>query len=165
MAIQAGWSGRFLEDFRKGEVYRSRLGRTVTQADNIQFTLLTNNTNQIHFNEHYASFLEFKRPLVNSTLTLSLVVGLMVADTSENGFALGWDEIKLPSPLFEGETLYADSEVLDVRESRSRQGWGVVKVRQRGIKQDGTVVLEMIRSFMVPTRAAAPAVRHFPEPK
>jgi itaconyl-CoA hydratase len=165
MTVQTGWLGRFLEDFHVGDVYRSRLGRTVTQADNIQFTLLTNNTNQIHFNEHYASLLEFKRPLVNSALTMSIVAGLMVEDTSENGFALGWDEIKLPNPFFEGETLYADSEVLEVRESRSRPGWGVVKVCQRGIKQDGTIVLEMRRSFMTPTRSSAPQRAHFPEPK
>ena len=156
--------GRFLEDFRAGDTYRSRIGRTITQTDNIHFTLLTNNTNQIHFNEHYAALTEFKRPLVNSALTLSIVAGLMVADTSQNGFALGWDEITLPNPLFEGDTLYADTEVLDVRESRSRPGWGIVKVRQRGIKQDGTVVLVMTRNFMVPTRAAAPQREHFPAP-
>jgi acyl dehydratase len=156
--------GRFLEDFQIGDVFRSSIGRTVTQADNIQFTLLTNNTNQIHFNEHYARLTEFKRPLVNSALTLAIVAGLMVADTSQNGFALGWDEVTLPAPLFEGETLYADSEVLEVRESRSRPGWGIVKVRQRGIKQDGTVVLVMRRSFMLPTRSAAPQRDHFPTP-
>ena len=155
-------NGRFLEDFKVGDIFRSAVGRTVTQADNIQFTLLTNNTNQIHFNEHYAGLTEFKRPLVNSALTLAIVAGLMVADTSQNGFALGWDEVKLPAPLYDGDTLYADSEVLEVRESRSRPGWGIVKVRQRGIKHDGTVVLVMIRSFMVPTRAAAPQRDHFP---
>ena len=156
MTVRSGWEGRYLADFKVGDVYRSRIGRTVTQADNIQFTLLTNNTNQIHFNEHYAAGTEFKRPLVNSALTISIVAGLMVSDTSENWFALGWDEVKLPNPLFEGDTLYADSEVLDTRESRSRKGWGIVKVRQRGFKPDGTVVLVMTRSFMVPTRAAAP---------
>jgi itaconyl-CoA hydratase len=157
--------GRFFEDFHVGDLFRSAIGRTVTQADNIQFTLLTNNTNQIHFNQHYAELTEFRRPLVNSALTLAIVAGLMVAETSQNGFALGWDGVTLPSPLFEGETLYADSEVLEVRESRSRPGWGIVKVRQRGIKQDGTVVLEMIRSFMLPTRAAAPQRDHFPTPR
>jgi acyl dehydratase len=148
--------GRYLEDFKVGDIYRSPAGRTITQADNIWFSLLTNNQNPIHIDEHYASQTEFKRPLVNSVLTVGVVTGLMVPDTSQNGFALGWDEIKLPSPLFEGDTLYADSEVLETRESRSRRGWGIVKVRQRGFKPDGTVVLIMIRSFMVPTRAAAP---------
>src|SRR5204862_7056653 len=90
--------------------------------------------------------------------------GLMVAYTSQNGCALGWDEVQLPSPLFEGDTLYADSEVLDTRASRSRSGWGIVKVRQRGFKPDGTVVLVMVRSFMVPTRAAAPR-REAPSPR
>jgi itaconyl-CoA hydratase len=158
-------AGRFLEDFRVGEVIRSSIGRTITQTDNIHFTLLTNNTNQIHFNEHYAELTEFKRPLVNSALTLSIVAGLMVSETSQNGFALGWNEVTLPAPLFEGDTLYADTEVLEVRESRSRPGWGIVKVRQRGIKQDGTIVLVMIRSFMLPTQATAPRLEHFPTPR
>src|SRR5207253_10411895 len=102
MAIKPGWEGRFFEDFEVGDVYRSRIGRTITQADNIWFTLLTNNTKQIHFNQHYAEQTEFGRPLINSALTLAIVAGLGVSDTSENGFALGWDEIKLPNPLFEG---------------------------------------------------------------
>jgi len=157
-------AGRFLEDFKIGDRYRSRLGRTITQADNIWFTLLTNNTNQIHFNEHYAALLPFKKPLVNSGLTLAIVAGLMVSDTSEYGFALGLDGLTLPNPLFEGDTLYADTEVLDVRDSASRPGWGVVKVRQRGIKQDGTIVLVMSRTFMIPARSAATAIDHFPEP-
>jgi itaconyl-CoA hydratase len=156
--------GRFLEDFKVGDIYRSPAGRTITQADNIWFSLLTNNQNPIHSDAHYASQTEFERPLVNSVLTIGVVTGLMVPDTSQNGFALGWDEVKLPNPLFEGETLYADSEVLETRESRSRRGWGIVKVRQRGFKPDGTVVLVMIRSFMVPTRAAAPS-REPPSPR
>jgi itaconyl-CoA hydratase len=147
--------GRFLEDFKVGDVYRSSTGRTITQADNIWFSLITNNQNPIHIDAHYAAQSEFKRPLVNSVFTIGVVTGLMVPETSQNGFALGWDEVKLPNPLFEGETIYADSEVLTARESRSRKGWGIVKVRQRGFKPDGTVVLVMIRSFMVPTRAVA----------
>jgi itaconyl-CoA hydratase len=156
--------GRFLEDFKVGDVYRSSTGRTITQADNIWFSLLTNNQNPIHIDAHYAAKTEFKRPLVNSVFTIGVVTGLMVPDTSQNGFALGWDEIKLPNPLFEGDTLYADSEVLDTRESQSRKGWGIVKVRQRGFKPDGTVVLVMVRTFMVPTRAHGPR-RDPPTPK
>ena len=95
---------------------------------------------------------------------VAVLTGLMVPQTSQNGFALGWDEVKLPNPLFEGDTLYADSEVLETRESTSRKGWGIVKVRQRGFKPDGTVVLVMTRSFMVPTRAAAPR-REPPPPR
>jgi acyl dehydratase len=165
MTVKPGWQGRFFEDFQVGDIYRSRIGRTVTQNDNIWFTLLTNNTNQIHFNEHYAERTEFGRPLVNSALTLAIVAGLGVTDTSENGFALGWDRIDLPNPLFEGETIYSETEVLESRESRSRPQWGIVKFRTRGIKQDGTVVIDYTRSVMVWKRAFAPSEGSFPEPK
>ena len=164
MSVKPGWEGRFFEDFEVGDVYRARIGRTITQADNIWFTLLTNNTNQIHFNQHYAERTEFGRPLVNSALTLAIVTGLGVADTSENGFALGWDEIKLPHPLFEGDTLYSESEVVEKRESRSKPQWGIVRFRSRGIKQDGTVVMECTRSVMVWKRELAPQRKHFPDP-
>ena len=163
MAEKTGWQGRFFEDFEVGDIYRSRIGRTITQTDNIWFTLLTNNTNQVHFNEHYASFTEFKRPLVNSAMTIAIVAGLGVADTSENGFALGWDHIKLPNPLFEGETIYSVSDVVSKRESSSRPKQGIVKFRTRGIKQDGTVVIDYSRSVMVWKRAYAPATQHVPE--
>jgi itaconyl-CoA hydratase len=165
MPVQPGWTGRYFEDFRVGDVYRARIGRTISQADNIWFTLLTNNTNQIHFNAHYAERTEFGRPLVNSALTLAIVAGLGVADTSENGFALGWDQITLPAPLFEGDTLYSESEVLETRESRSRPTQGIVKFRSRGVKQDGTVVMEYTRSVLVWKRAHAPSTDSFPEPK
>ena len=164
MAVKEGWQGRFFEDFDVGDIYRSRIGRTVTQADNIWFTLLTNNTNQIHFNSHYAERTEFGRPLINSALTLAIVAGLGVSDTSENGFALGWDRIDLPNPLFEGDTLYSESEVLEKRESKSRPQMGIVKVRTRGIKQDGKVVMDYSRSIMVWKRAHAPIEGAFPEP-
>ena len=163
MAEKRGWEGRFFEDFAVGDVYRSRIGRTITQADNIWLTLLTNNTNQIHFNEHYASFTEFGRPLVNSAITIAVVAGLGVTDTSENGFALGWDHIRLPNPLYEGDTVYSVSEVVDKRESSSRPKQGIVKFRTRGVKQDGTVVIDSTRSVMVWKRAHAPALRHIPD--
>ena len=162
MAIKDGWQGRFLEDFQVGDVYRARIGRTVTDADNTLFTCMSNNTNQIHFNAHYAAQTEFGKPLVNSIVTLAVVAGLGVTDISENGFALGWDYIKLPNPVFAGDTLYSESEVLEVRESKSRPGQGVVKVLTRGLKQDGTVVIEYARSVMVWRRAHAPQLRHFP---
>ena len=165
MSIKEGWTGRVYEDFEVGDVYPHPLGRTVLAADNIWFTLLTCNTNQIHFNQHYAERTEFGRPLVNSALTLAIVAGLGVADTSENGFALGWDQITLPNPLFEGETLYSESEVLEKRESRSKPQWGIVKFRSRGIKQDGTVVMEYARSVMVWKREFAPNLGSFPEPR
>ena len=161
--VKQGWNGRFFEDFQVGDVYRSRLGRTITETDNIQFTMITNNTNQIHFNTHYASRTEFKKPLVNSALTLSVIAGLGVSDLSENGFALGWDYIKLPHPVFPGDTLYSESEVISVRESNSRPGQGVVKVRTRGLNQDGVVVIEYERSIMVWKKAHAPLAALFPE--
>lgn len=163
--VKDGWLGRFFEDFNVGDVYRSRLGRTITEADNIQFTLLTNNTNQIHFNTHYASRTEFKRPLVNSAMTLSVIAGLGVADISENGFALGWDYIKLPNPVFPGDTLYSESEVISARESKSRPEQGVVKVRTRGVNQDGVIVIEYERSVMVWKKGRAPLMALFPEEK
>lgn len=165
MAEKPGWQGRFFEDFEVGDVYRCHIGRTVTQVDNTWFTLLTNNTNQIHFNAHYAERTEFGKPLVNSVLTLAIVAGLGVADTSENGFALGWDQITLPNPVFDGDTLYSESEVVDKRESRSKPQWGIVKFRTRGIKQDGTVVIDYTRSVMVWKREHAPNRGTFPEPK
>lgn len=163
--IKHGWQGRFFEDFEVGDVYRARIGRTVTQADNTWITLLTNNTNQIHFNEHYAAMTEFGKPLVNSAITIAIVAGLGVADTSENGFALGWDSISLPNPLFAGDTLYSESAVLEKRESRSKPQWGIVKFRTRGMKQDGTIVIEYTRSVMVWKREHAPGLQHFPEPR
>ena len=157
-------NARSFEDFKVGDVYRSRFGRTISQADNTWFTLLTHNTNPIHFDAHYSAKSEFKRPLVNSFLTLALVTGLMTPDTSERGIALGIKDVTLPHPLFEGDTLYADTEVVEARPSKSRPGWGIVTFRQRGITQDGTVVLEMTRVVMVPARATAGGAP-FPEPR
>lgn len=162
MAYKEGWRGRFFEDFEVGDVFRSRLGRTISEADNTWFTLITNNTNQIHFNAEYAARTSFGQLVVNSALTLSIVAGLGVVDVSENGFALGWDEILLPNPVFIGDTLYVEQEVLDVRESRSRPAWGIVKVRTRGIKQTGDVVIDYVRSIMVWKRAHAPLNDLFP---
>ena len=163
MPVKPGWEGRFFEDFEVGDVYRCRYGRTVTEADNIWFTLLTNNTNQIHFNNEYGKRTPYGKCLINSALTLAIVAGMGVADVSENGFALGWDGITLPNPLFAGDTLYSESEVLEVRESRSRPEQGIVKVRTRGLNQDGQVVIDYARSVMVWKRAHAPNLNLFPE--
>jgi acyl dehydratase len=165
MALKEGWTGRFFEDFTVGDVYRSRLGRTITDADNIFFTLLSNNTNQIHFNAEYAKQTGFKGMLVNSVVTLAVVAGLGVIDVSENGFALGWDAITLPNPVYAGDTLYCEQRVVEVRESKSRPKQGIVKVRTIGVKQDGTVVIDYTRSVMVWKRAHAPLRNLFPEPK
>ena len=163
MAKKPGWEGRYLEDFEAGDVFRSRVGRTVSEADNTWFTLLTNNDNQIHFNAEYAKRTQWGQRLVNSTFTLALVTGLTVTDVSQNGVALGWDAVRLPNPLFAGDTVWAETEVLSVRESRSDPTRGIVKVRTRGVKQDGTVVIEFERSVLVWKRAHAPAASAFPE--
>ena len=163
MAVVPGWEGRYFEDFNVGDVYRCRLGRTVTEADNIWFSLLTSNTNQIHFNSDFARRTEFGKCLINSTLTLAIVTGMGVADVSENGVALGWDEVKLPHPLFAGDTLYSESCVLEKRESRSNPKRGVVKVRTRGIQQEGRVVIDYVRSVLVWKKAHAPSRDLFPE--
>jgi acyl dehydratase len=157
-----GWEGRYFEDFQVGDIYRCRYGRTVTEADNIWFTLLTNNTNQIHFNREYGKRTQWGRCLINSTLTLAIVTGMGVPDLSENGFALGWDEVRLPNPLFDGDTLYTESEVLEVRESASRPEQGIVKVRTRGYNQNGQVVIEYARTVMVWKRGHAPRLDIFP---
>lgn len=164
MSAPKDWRGRFYEDFEVGDVFRSRLGRTITDTDNIWFTNLTLNTNQIHFNAPYAERTQFGRPLVNSTFTLALVVGLTVPDTSENAAAnLGWTDIRLPKPVFVGDTLWAESEILAARESRSDSSVGIVTMRTRGINQRGEVVIEFKRSFMVYRRGAAEVADRFPE--
>src|SRR5882724_410376 len=119
-------SGRCYEDFEPGMVIRHALGRTVTQTDNTWFTLLTVNSNPIHFDAHYASQTEFGKPLVNSTFIVALVTGLSVSDISQYGVNLGWDEIRLPAPVFEGDTIYAETEILSARESKSRSNMGLI---------------------------------------
>ena len=157
--FKEGWRGRFYEDFEVGDVYRHPLGRTITSADNIWFTLLTQNTAPIHFDHHYAAQTEFRRPLVNSTLTLALVTGQSVTDISQNVIAnLAWDEVRLPNPLFEGDTVYSQSEVLHKRESKSRPGAGIVSIRTTGFKQDGSVVITFKRTVMVYRRGHAPVM-------
>ena len=157
-----GWQGRFLEDFEVGDVYRCRFGRTVTEYDNISFTLLTNNTNQIHYNRDYGEKSGFGGCLVNSALTLAIVTGLSVEDVSENGVNLGWDGIKLPNPVHPGDTLYSETEVLGVRESQSRPAQGIVNIATRGYKQDGTLVIEYTRTILVWKRDQAPVNDLFP---
>jgi itaconyl-CoA hydratase len=135
------------------------LGRTVVTADNIWFTLLTQNTNPIHFDHAYAAQTEFRRPLVNSTFTLALVTGQSVIDLSQNVMAnLGWDEVRLPNPVFEGDTIHSRSEVLEKRESKSRDNVGIVRVKTVGFKQDQSVVIEFKRTFMVYKRACVPEI-------
>jgi acyl dehydratase len=141
---------RRLDDFHVGDVYRSQIGRTVLDADNVWFTCLTHNTNQAHFNVEYARQTEFGRPLVNSLFTLALVHGLSVEDTSKHAIAnLGWRDVRLPGPVFAGDTLHAETEVVSVRDSASRPGQGIVEVRTRGVNQRGESVIEFERSFLI----------------
>lgn len=160
------WRGRFFEDFEVGDVYRSRIGRTISETDNVWFTALTMNTNQVHFNADFAARTRFGQPLVNSCLTVALVTGLSVPDTSENGTAnLSWTDIELPAPVFVGDTLYAESEITGLRESKSNQDVGIVSLRTRGLNQRGETVISFRRSFMCYRRGAPQAASGFPEPK
>ena len=162
-AAPKAWRGRFYEDMEVGDVYRSRLGRTITETDNIWFTCLTMNTNQMHFNDEYAKGTRFGQALVNSAFTVALVAGLTVPDTSENATAnLGWTDIKLPAPVFVGDTLWAESEILDKRESRTRNNVGIVTMRCRGINQRREVVIEYVRTFMIYKRDAPEVTDTFP---
>jgi itaconyl-CoA hydratase len=159
VTLKEGWKGRFFEDFEPGDVYEHPLGRTMTSADNIWFTLLTQNTAPIHFDHHYASQTEFGKPLVNSALTLAVVTGQSVIDISQNVMAnLGWDEVRLPNPVFEGDTIYSRSEVLECRESKSRKNVGIVTVSTTGFNQDGTEVITFRRTVMVYRRGQAPHI-------
>jgi itaconyl-CoA hydratase len=147
-------AGRFYEDFEVGATYHHRPGRTISEADNTWFTLLTMNQHPIHFDAEYAAKTEFGKPLVVSTLTLAILVGMTVADTSFNAVAnLGWKEIKLPAPVFAGDTLYAESTVLDKRESKSRPDEGIVVIRTLGRNQRQEVVCEFERTFLVMKRS------------
>lgn len=151
MAAGAVRRGRFLEDFRPGDVFEHWPGRTITEADNIQFSLMTMNRHPMHCDAAFAAKSEFGKPLVNSGLTLAMVLGMTVDDVSMNAVAnLGWKEIRLTAPVFPGDTIYARSEVLEVRESRSRPHQGIVTTRTEGFKADGTVFLSFERMSLVP---------------
>jgi itaconyl-CoA hydratase len=145
--------GRCFEDFTVGDVYEHRPGRTITEADNAWFTLLTMNRHPLHFDREYARHTEFGQPIVNSALTLAIVTGMSVADVSQQAIAnLGWTDIRMPAPVFNGDTLYAESEVLEKRASRSRPTQGIVTIATRAYKADGTLVMEFKRTMLVPKR-------------
>jgi acyl dehydratase len=150
--------GRCYEDFAPGQVIEHELGRTITQTDNIWFTLLTLNTNPMHFDGEYARNSAFGKPLVNSCLTLSLVTGISVSDISQNAMAnLGWENVRLPAPVFEGDTIRARTEILEVRDSKTRPSVGLVKVKTTGYNQRGEVVIEFDRSILAYRRAHRPS--------
>jgi len=165
MTLNENGLGRYYEDFEVGDTYRSVLGRTITEVDNTWFTLLTLNTNQSHFNTHYAKTTPFGRVIVNSGLTVAIVLGLSVMDTSQHAFAnLGWEKIQLRNPVFAGDTLYAESLVLAKRESASRPYGGIVSFRTRGLNQDGVTVLVYERSVFIYKREAAKERSNWPDP-
>ena len=160
MTVREGWRGRFFEDFEVGDIYEHPLGRTVTITDNLWFTLLTQNTAPIHVDHNYAAQTEFGKPLVDSTFTLALVTGQSVGDVSQNVFAnLGWDEVRLPAPVFEGDTIYSTSEVLERRESKSRHNVGILTVKTTGFNQEGMVVITFKRTVMIYKRGHAPEIQ------
>ena len=148
--------GRYLEDFQVGDVYEHRPGRSITETDNTWFTLLTMNQHPLHFDREYGAKTEFGQVLVNSCLTISLVTGMSVSDISQKTIAnLGWDKVRLTGPVFVGDTLYAESTVLAIRESASRPNQGIVTVESRGLKQDGQQVISFERSMLIPKRGHA----------
>lgn len=143
--------GRYLEDFVVGDVYEHRPGRSITETDNTWFTLLTMNQHPLHFDKEYAKHSEFGKPLVNSTMTLAVLCGMSVSDVSQKTIAnLGWKDIRMSAPVFIGDTLYAESEVLEIRESKSRPNAGIVTIRTTGKNQDEVVVCDFIRSMLIP---------------
>ena len=148
--------GRYLEDFAIGDVYEHRPGRSITETDNTWFTLLTMNQHPLHFDREYGAKTEFGQVLVNSCLTLSVVTGMSVSDISQKTIAnLGWDKVRLTGPVFVGDTLYAESTVLAIRESGSRPNQGIVTVESRGMKQGGQQVISFERSMLIPKRGHA----------
>ncbi len=148
--------GRYFEDFVVGDVYEHRPGRTISEADNTWFTLLTMNQHPLHFDAAYAAKSEFGRLVVNSCFTLSVVAGMSVSDVSQKAIGnLGWNDIRLVAPVFVGDTIYAESEVLSKRESAKRPTQGVVTVKTTGRKADGTVFMTYERTVLVPKRGHA----------
>jgi itaconyl-CoA hydratase len=148
--------GRYLEDFTVGDVYEHRPGRTISETDNTWFTLLTMNQHPLHFDMEYAKHSEFGKPLVNSCLTLAIVAGMSVSDVSQKTIAnLGWDKVRMSAPVFNGDTIYAESEVLAIRESKSRPTQGIVTIKTIAKNQDGTEVMSFERAMLIPKRGHA----------
>ena len=143
--------GLYLDEIEVGAVYRHAPGRTVTESDNVLFTTLTMNTQSLHLDAHWAATQPFGRPLMNSMFTLSTLVGASVAQLTQGTIVanLGFETVSFPHPLFPGDTLSSESEILEKRPSSSRPGQGILKIRHRGRNQDGTVVAECVRSVML----------------
>jgi itaconyl-CoA hydratase len=150
-------SGLDYEDFTPGDVFEHRPGRTVLEADNTWFTLLTMNVQQVHFDAEYAAKSEWKRPLVNSAFTLAVLTGMSVRTVSAKVVAnLGWDKVKATTPVFAGDTLYAESKILGKRESQSRPGQGILTIETRGFNQHGAEVMSFERTMLIYKRGHSP---------
>ena len=149
--------GLYYEELEVGDVFEHRPGRTITETDNIWSCLLTMNPQQLHFDAVYAAHTEWKKCLVDSTLTFSILTGMSVHSVSAKVVAnLGWDKVKCTHPVFAGDTLYAESKVIDKRESKSRRGQGIITVHTRGFNQDGKQVMEFERTVLVYKRGHSP---------
>ena len=154
--LVSGWQGRYFEDFEVGDIYKHPYGRTVTETDNVWLTNLTMNLNPMHFNEPYAAETEFGERLVDGTFVFALAVGMSVIDISANATAnLGYDAVRHHAPVFHGDTIFAESEVLDKRESDSREHVGLVTTELRAYNQDDQLVLSLQRTVMVLKREHA----------
>lgn len=159
MSVREGRKVPFVEDFEVGDVYQHGHGRTITTTDNLWFSLITQNINPSHFDPQYAAQTEFGKLLVNSAFTIALVTGQSVSDVSQNATAnLGWDNVNLPHPIFEGDTFYSQSEMYSKRKSKSRADVGIVTVRTTGYKQNFSVVITFKHTIMVYKRGLQPQV-------
>lgn len=168
MAVHEAVIGKFYEDYIVGDVYQHAIGRTISEADSTWFTQLTMNTNQNHFNAHFAKSnpITGGRVIVNSGLTVAMVLGMSVLDMSQNAVAnLGWTDIKLTHPVYVGDTLYAESICLGKRESASKPDMGIITMFTRGLNQDGDIVVSWTRSVMIPKRSSGIAQHYFPTAK
>ena len=153
MTIHPPNIGPYYEDFVVGDIIKHWRGGTVTETDNTWFTLLTLNSHPIHFDVNYAKDQMFGKPIVNSTFTLALLAGMTVRDTSQNTIAnLGWGDIKIPKPVFVGDTIYAETEVLDMRLSKSRLNTGIIKFKQTGFNQNNEIVMAYTRTSLAKCR-------------
>ncbi|WP_411968921.1 MaoC family dehydratase [Haloferax sp. YSSS75] len=154
--LVAGWQGRYYEDFTVGDIYKHPYGRTVTETDDVWLTNVTMNLNPMHFNEAYAAETEFGERLVNGLVVIAMAVGMSVIDVSQNATAnLGYDEVRHHAPVFHGDTLFVESEVLEKRESSSRDHVGIVTTELRAFNQDDEKVLSLKRTPMVLKREYA----------
>jgi itaconyl-CoA hydratase len=168
MTVHPAQLGRFFEDFVVGDVYQHPIGRTISEADSTWITQLTCNTNQNHFNAHLAASnpISGGRIIVNSGLTVALVLGLSVLDMSQNAVAnLGWTDIKMTHPVYVGDTIYAESVCTDIRASNSRPEVGIISMVTRGLNQDGDIVVSWKRTVMIPKRTSGIGQDYFPQAK